>query len=67
MVIDGIGDTVLAIRNIIVLGAPGVGKGSQAKRLMDQFGWSHLSTGDMLREAVRLGSPLGKRAKSIME
>lgn len=57
----------LSVRNLIILGAPGVGKGTQAKRLKEEFGWVHLSTGDMLREAVRSGSPLGNRAKSIME
>jgi adenylate kinase len=57
----------LVIRNIIILGAPGVGKGTQAKRLNEEFGWAHLSTGDMLRDAVRLKTPLGLKAKSIME
>ena len=55
------------VRRIIMVGAPGVGKGTQAKRLKEEYGWSHLSTGDMLREAVRLETELGKRAKAIME
>lgn len=66
-VVDSFGEMNLAVRNIIVLGAPGVGKGTQAKRLKEEFGWAHLSTGDMLRDAVRTGSPLGNRAKSVME
>jgi adenylate kinase len=50
-----------------MLGAPGVGKGTQAKRLNEEFGWAHLSTGDMLRDAVRLKTTLGLKAKSVME
>jgi adenylate kinase len=60
-------EAVLSVRNIIILGAPGVGKGTQAKRLKEQYGWAHLSTGDMLREAVRMGTQTGQRAKAIME
>ena len=40
-------------KNLIVLGAPGAGKGTQAKKLAADYGWNHLSTGDMLREAMR--------------
>jgi adenylate kinase len=50
-----------------VLGPPGSGKGTQAKLLAQRMGVPAISTGDMLREAVRLGTPLGLRAKSIME
>jgi adenylate kinase len=51
----------------IFLGPPGSGKGTQAKLLAQRMGVPAISTGDMLREAVRLGTPLGRRAKSIME
>jgi len=52
---------------IIFLGPPGSGKGTQAKLLSDRLGVPAISTGEILREAVRLGTPLGIRAKAIME
>ena len=52
---------------IILFGPPGAGMGTQAERLVQKYKLKHLSTGDMLREAINRGSELGKRAKSIMD
>jgi adenylate kinase len=53
--------------NLVLLGPPGAGKGTQAERIRTRYHLAHLSTGEMLREAVAAGSEVGRRAKAIMD
>lgn len=52
---------------VVLLGAPGSGKGTQAENIVKEFGLTHISTGDLLRAEVAAGTALGKKAKVIME
>ena len=52
---------------IVMLGAPGAGKGTQAKRIAAQYGIPHISTGDIFRANIKNGTELGKKAKSFMD
>jgi adenylate kinase len=58
---------VWSIMRLVLLGAPGSGKGTQAGRLKAELGVPHISTGDMLRAAVAAGTPLGVKAKAVMD
>jgi adenylate kinase len=53
--------------NVVLLGAPGAGKGTQAQRIIETYGVPHISTGDILRAAVAAGTPLGLEAKRYMD
>ncbi|ACX52348.1 adenylate kinase [Ammonifex degensii KC4] len=53
--------------NLLIMGPPGAGKGTQSERLVKEFNIPHISTGDMLREAVKQGTEMGKKAKEYMD
>jgi len=53
--------------NVVLLGAPGAGKGTQAEKIIETWGIPHISTGDILRKAVAVGTPLGMQAKTYMD
>jgi adenylate kinase len=53
--------------NLILFGPPGAGKGTQAVKIAETFGWKHVSTGDILRSEVSQGTELGLKVKSVME
>lgn len=53
--------------NLILFGPPGSGKGTQAIKIAEKYGWIHVSTGDILRAEVKQGTPLGLKVKAVME
>ncbi len=53
--------------NLILFGPPGAGKGTQAIKIAEKYGWKHVSTGDILRAEVKQGTPLGIKVKAVME
>ena len=53
--------------NLILFGPPGAGKGTQAVKIAEKYGWMHISTGDILRTEVSQGTPLGLKVKVVME
>lgn len=53
--------------NLILLGPPGAGKGTQAKELVAEFGLPHISTGDIFRAAIKAGTPLGRKAQEFLD
>ena len=52
---------------LVMLGAPGAGKGTQAKKIADKYGIPHISTGDIFRANIKNGTELGKKAKAYMD
>ena len=60
-------ETSRAVGPVVLLGPPGAGKGTQAKRIMERYGIPQISTGDLLRENVARGTELGSAAKAVME
>jgi UMP-CMP kinase len=55
------------MRVVFILGGPGVGKGTQCAKIVEQYGWVHLSAGDLLREEVKSGSPNGEMINSFIK
>ena len=53
--------------NLLIMGLPGAGKGTQAAKIVEQFNVAHISTGDMFRAAIKAGTELGKQAKALMD
>ncbi len=55
------------MKNIVIFGAPGSGKGTQSDKMIEKFGFEHISTGDVLRNEIKNGTELGKTAKSFID
>lgn len=55
------------MKNIVIFGAPGSGKGTQSEKLIKKYGFNHISTGDVLRNEIKKGSDLGMRAKGYID
>jgi adenylate kinase len=65
--IDGVTGKAITVGPVIMLGAPGAGKGTQAKLMAERYGIPHISTGDILRDNVARGTEIGKKAKATIE
>ena len=55
------------MKNIVIFGAPGSGKGTQSEKMIDKYGLGHISTGDVLRDQIKRGTELGKTAKGYID
>ncbi|GIV22742.1 MAG: adenylate kinase [Bacteroidia bacterium] len=55
------------MRLFVLMGPPGAGKGTQARRLVENYGWKYLATGDLLREEIRKQTPLGRKIQALVE
>lgn len=55
------------MKGVVLVGAPGCGKGTQAKKLITEFGWAHISAGDLIREEIADQTPLGQQIKNTVE
>ena len=55
------------MKNIVIFGAPGSGKGTQSDKMIEKYGLNHISTGDVLRSEIKKGSELGKTAKGFID
>ena len=55
------------MKNIVIFGAPGSGKGTQSDKMIEKYGLNHISTGDVLRGEIKKGTELGKTAASFIE